>query len=134
MKNQDSNQEIQKAAGAEVTFFIPNTEALGQLDDLTPDFSLTIKYKSADDWAEIKDKPLRAFYMGLKDIPNEDGEMVKCGLFVSKKECFISGQMTLIEAVKSLPPQTPIEIVYRGKKSNKSSNGSTMIFDISKLA
>ena len=132
MKNQE--QELAKASETEVTFFIPNTEALGKLDELQPDFSLTIKYKSADDWAEIKDKPLRAFYMGLKDIPNEDGEMVKCGLFVSKKECFISGQMTLIEAVKNLSPQTPIEIVYRGKKSNKSSNGSTMIFDISKLA
>lgn len=132
MKNQE--QELAKASGEQVTFFIPNTEALGKLDELQPDFSLTIKYKSADDWAEIKDKPLRVFYMGLKDIPNEDGEMVKCGLFVSKKECFISGQMTLIEAVKNLPIQTPIEIIYRGKKNNKSTTGSTMIFDISKLA
>ena len=132
MKNQE--QELAKASGEQVTFFIPNTEALGKLDELQPDFSLTIKYKSADDWAEIKDKPLRVFYMGLKDIPNEDGEMVKCGLFVSKKECFISGQMTLIEAVKNLPIQTPIEIIYRGKKNNKSTTGSTMIFAISKLA
>lgn len=132
MKNQEA--EIEKASGTEVTFFIPNTEQLGYLDDLKPEFSLTIKYKSADDWAGIKDKPLRAFYMGLKDIPNEDGELVKCGLFVSKTECFISGQMTLIEAVKNLPAQTPVEIIYRGKKSNKTSDGSTMIFDISKLA
>lgn len=131
MKNQEA--EIEKASGAEVTFLIPNTESLGKLDELKPEFSLTIKYKSADDWAGIKDKPLRAFYMGLKDIPNEDGELVKCGLFVSKSECFISGQMTLIEAVKNLPPQTPVEVIYRGKKSNKTSDGSTMIFDVSKL-
>ena len=44
MKNQE--QELAKASETEVTFFIPNTEALGKLDELQPDFSLTIKYRS----------------------------------------------------------------------------------------
>lgn len=124
---------VEKAAGTEVSFLIPDTESLGMLDDMERDFSLTMKYKSADDWAAIKDKPIKCFYMGMREIPNENGEMVNCGLFVSKTECFISGQMTLIEAVKQLVPKTPVEVVYLGKKANKSSEGSTMIFDVATL-
>lgn len=127
------NSEIQKANGTEVTFTIPNTESLGSLKDLTPKFSLNLKYKTSDDWAVLKDKPLRAFYMGVKEIPNEDGEMVSCGVFVTEKECFISGQMTLLDAVKNLEIKTPVQVTYRGKKANKSSDGSTMIFDVEKL-
>ncbi|MCU7542956.1 hypothetical protein [Riemerella anatipestifer] len=135
MENQEKKQtELQSVSGQEVTFFIPNTESLGKLKDMKPEFSLNLKYKTADDWAALKDQPLRAFFMGTKDIPNEDGELVSCGVFVTQNECFISGQMTLVEAVKNLPAKTPIEITYRGKKNNKSSNGSTMIFDVSKLA
>lgn len=126
--------EITKSAGTEVTFLIPNTESLGKLQNLTPNFSLTMKYKSADDWASLKDKPVRAFYMGMKDVPNEDGENVHCGLFVSETEVFLSGQLILTEAVKNLPPQTPVQITYRGKKSNKTSDGSTMLFDVETLA
>lgn len=127
MENQN---EIQKAAGTEVSFVIPDTESLGQLNDLKPQFSLNLKYKSADDWAALKGKPIRAFFMGIKEIPNEDGELINCGKFVSEKECFISGQMTLVEAVKNLSVKTPVQITYQGKKNNKSSEGSTMIFDV----
>lgn len=130
----EKENAVDQAAGTEVTFQIPNTESLGKLKELNPAFSLTMKYKSADDWAQLKDKPLRAFYLGLKDVPNEDGEMVKCALFATENEVFISGQMILVEAVNRLNIKTPIEIIYRGKKANKSSNGSTMMFDIQTLA
>ena len=124
---------VQQAAGTEITLVIPNTERIGVLKDLNPKFSLTTKYKSADEWAAHKDKPIRAFYMGLKEVPNENGEMVKCGVFISETEIFLSGQMVLIEAVKQLDTDTPVQITYRGKKANKSSDGQTMLFDVEKL-
>jgi hypothetical protein len=133
MAKEEVNSDLAKKAGTEVTFIIPDTESLGHLDDLDEQFSLNIKYKSAEDWAQIKDKPLRAYYMGMKDIPNEDGEAVQCGVFVSKEECFISGQMTLVEAVRKIQPQTPVQITYRGKEKNKTSDGATMRFDVVKL-
>lgn len=122
--------EVEKAAGQEVTFFIPNTESIGKLQDLKPKFSLNVKYRSSDDWAALKDTPVRCFYMGTKDIPNEKGEAVLCGLFVSQTDCFISGQKLLVDAVRNLPLKTPVEIIYRGKSQNKSSDGSTMKFDV----
>lgn len=117
---------------------MPSTESIAELEGMEAKFSLNIKYKSADDWAALKDKPLRAFYMGIKEVPNEEGEMIMCGLFATPKEVFISGQTTLIEAIKMLPPsneqfKTAVQITYRGKKQNKSSDGSTMMFDVEKL-
>lgn len=125
--------DIQKAAGTEVTFVIPNTEQLGQLKELTPKFSLTTKYKSAEEWDKHKNKPMRCFFGGIKEVPNEDGEMIKCGAFISETEVFLSGQMVLIDAVEQLDQMTPIEITFRGKRKNRSSNGSTMLFDVKTL-
>lgn len=127
------SSEIEKSAGTEVTMVIPNTDSIGKLKDLSPRFSLTLKYKTAEDWAAVKDKPVRCFYMGLKEVPNDKGENVVCGKFISEKEMFLSGQMVLIEAIKHLDPETPIQITYRGQRSNKSTDGSTMLFDVETL-
>lgn len=113
---------------------IPNTDAIGRLNDMKPGFSLTLKYKKAEDWAALKNKEVRAYYMGMKEIPNKQGELVCCGMFVTENECFLSGQTTLIEAVRQLEPQTPISITYRERRTNKSNGDrSTMIFDVVKL-
>ncbi len=117
----------------EMTMFIPNTEAIGQLKSLDKKFSLNTKYKSADDWASIKDKPVRCYYLGIKEVPNEQGEAINCGVFASESEVFLSGQKVLVDAVKNLKEKTPLEITYRGKKPNKSTDGSTMLFDVEML-
>ena len=121
------------AQPTEVTFVMPNTESLGQLKEMQPAFSLTMKYKNADDWAAIKGQEVRAFFMGVKEIPNDDGELVTCGVFVSESECFIAAQKLLIEAVRNLDPRTPVAITYKENKANKSSDGSTMIFEVRTL-
>ena len=122
------------AHDTEVSFLIPDTETVGKLNGMKQAFSLTLKYKKADDWAALKDKELRAFFMGLRSIPNDKGEMIQCGVFVSEGECFLSGQCTLVEAVQNLASRTPVSITYRGRKTNKSnSSHSTMIFDVQLL-
>ncbi len=123
-------ESVTNTTATEITFVMPTTEALGELKEKTPNFSLTMKYKTADDWAALKDIEVRAYYMGLKGIPNDKGELVTCGVFVSERECFISAPMLLIEAVKQLTPKTPLAITYRGKQSNKNSDGATMHFDV----
>ncbi|VXB04393.1 hypothetical protein [Chryseobacterium sp. 8AT] len=139
MAKQNSTQKtetqspVQQMAGTEVSFFIPNTEELGQLENLEDKFSLTMKYKTADDWARLIDQEIRCFFMGMKEIPNDKEELVNCGVFVTKTECFIAGGKTLVDAVRQLPTKSPISITYRGKKANKTVDGSTMIFDVKTL-
>lgn len=110
--------------------WIPTEKDFADLDEMDCEFSLTTNYKTADDWASIKDQELCCFYLGLTEIPNDKGELVVCGKFITQQGPFISGQMILIESVKNLPVGTPLKIIYRGKKNNKSSNGATMLFDI----
>lgn len=130
MSTEIQKTDIQDLAGQSVNLVIPNTEALGRLETMDEKFSLTMKYKSADDWAKLEGQEVRCFFMGTREVPNEQGEAVLCGVFVTQKECFIAGGMTLIEAVRNLQPNTPVSITYRGKKANKSSKGSTMLFDV----
>lgn len=125
--------ELDQIAGQKVTLFIPNTEQIGRLETMKSQFSLTTKYRSAEDWAVLKDKPVRCYYMGLKDVPNDQGDAVCCGVFVSPIDVFLSGQKVLVDAVRHLSEQTPIQITYKGKKTNKTTEGSTMIFDVSIL-
>lgn len=128
MKNNDL-QPVQ--GGGEVTFIIPDTESIGRLKEMNPAFSLTLKYRKAEDWAVLKNQEVRAFYMGMKDIPNDKGDMVHCAVFVTETECFLSAQTTLVEAVRSLPSGTPLAITYRERKTNKSdSSRSTCVFDV----
>ena len=129
------NNDIKKAAesNGKITFNMPTIESLGQLESMQPDFSLTMRYKTAEDWGLLKNKPVRAYFMGLKDIPNEQGEPVQCGVFVTPNEIFLSAQTIIIEAVARLDSNTPVVITYRGKKSNKNTEGQTMIFDIETL-
>lgn len=129
----ETQSPVQQMAGTEVSFFIPNTEELGTLDTLEDKFSLTMKYKTAEDWAMLKDQEIRCFYMGTKEIPNDKEELITCGVFVTKTECFIAGGKTLVDAVRQLPAKSPISITYTGKKNNKSVEGSTMIFDVKTL-
>lgn len=129
----ETQSPVQQMAGTQVSFFIPNTEELGQLESLEDKFSLTMKYKTAEDWAVLKDQEIRCYYMGTKEIPNDKDELVNCGVFVTKTECFIAGGKTLVDAVRQLPSKSPISITYRGKKQNKTVDGSTMIFDVKTL-
>lgn len=121
----------EKVHGTEVLFTIPDTESLGRLNQMDHSFSLTLKYRKAEDWAALKNKEVRAYYMGMREIPNKDGELVHCGTFVTDTECFLSAQTTLIEAVRQLAPGTPIAITYRERRTNKNdSSRSTCVFDV----
>ena len=127
------NQELNKLAGTTVTFNIPNTDELGQLETMDEDFNLRLKYKMQEEWIRIKDQPVRCFFLGLRQIPNEKEEMVTCGLFASRTELFLAGGKVLIEAISHLPEKTPISLTYLGANQNKSNEGETMMFDVKTL-
>lgn len=138
MKNQENevattsqNQEVAMFNAG--TLFIPNSESLGKLEEAETGMDLTVKYRKQEEWFEFKDKPIKCYFMGMKEIPNKDGEMITCGAFFSKDGPFLAGQQLLVDSVRNLEPNTPIEITFKGKKANSSSDGSTNLFDVKLL-
>ncbi len=130
MSTNNSNQAAPSNL-MEATLQIPNTESLGKLESATVGMSRTVKYKAQEDW--VKGEAVRCYFIGLKEIPNEKGETVICAGFMSKTEVFIAAQMVLIDAVRSLPKNTALEIIYEGKKKNNSGEGSTNLFSVNLL-
>ena len=109
---------------------MPSTEAFGKLDSMEPGYNLTAKYRKVEEWAKYEDIRINAFFLGMKEIPNDDGELINCGVFAAREGVFLAAQKLLVDAVRHLETQTPICITYKGKKSNKSSKGSTNMFDV----
>lgn len=121
------------------TLMIPNTEAFGLLKSASSGAELAVQYRKQEDWYEFKDKPIRAFFLGFKNIPNKDGELIKCASFAEQDETtsqvktWLAAQMVLVDSLQYVKPGTPVEIVFQGKKSNKSSDGSTNLFSVKAL-
>jgi hypothetical protein len=111
---------------------IPSVEALGKLENAETGVSLNLKYKKVEDWeAEAANEgTTRAYYLGLKNLPNEDGEFLLCAVFADKNGSFLAAQTVIIDAVRNLEANTPVQITYKGSKKNKSTKGSTHLFDI----
>lgn len=132
-KSQNDQLSKSELTEKKPVMLVPNREALTKLEDYKEEFSLNAKYKGAEEWPALKEKPLRAYFMGFKEIPDDKGEVLNAAVFVSATEVFLCAQTVLVDAVRNLDAQTPVEIIYKGKKDNKSSVGSTMIFDVKKL-
>ncbi len=127
------NQPEELTPVTQVTIEIPNTEELGKLKTLNTGFNLNPKYRTKEEWIENRGKPVRAFFLGIKELPNEDGEAVTCGVFSSETEIFFAGQKVLVDAVRKLEPKTPVEITFLESRKNKTNTGVTMIFQVKLL-
>ena len=120
--------EIKKAD--ETILVMPSTEEIGQLKNMKRGHSLNVKYKTKEDWEQIKGQSVFAYFMGFKEIPNADGELIKCACLAEESGVFVAAQMTLVKALEGTLTNSAVEITYLGSSKNKTSAGSTMKFDI----
>lgn len=114
-------------------FVINEIPDLSKLDDLRPGKSHVAKYRTQEDWALLQAQPIRCFYLGIKEIPNDQGEVIKAAVFVEKLGIFLCSQKVLLDAVRHMVTMSPVIITYMGKKKNKSTAGSTNLFDVVEL-
>lgn len=121
-------QEMQKTN--DVVLSIPNLAQLGELKGLKEVYKATAAYRTQEEWYGYKDQPIRCFFLGVKELPNDEGESVNCGVFAAEDGIFLAAQHVLVESVKNMAANTPIQITYKGKKKNKTSDGSTNIFEV----
>lgn len=126
----ETGTALTKNNSYETILRIPTTEEIGKLEHAERGMNLSVAYRKQEDWQTKKDLPIPCYFLGLKEIPNDEGEAVTCGAFVDKSGVWLAGQKVLVDAVRTLKPGTPVEITYRGKKQNKSTKGATNLFDI----
>lgn len=117
----------------EVTVGMPLFQQLDSLKDLDEVYTVTASYRTQEDWHQYKGQEIRCIFMGLKDIPNKEGESVNYAIIATENEIFLAAQHVLVEAVKKFPPNTNIRIIYEGKKKNANSDGYTNIFNVALL-
>lgn len=131
MENQVSKEK--QSLPTQVNIEIPSTDQLGSLKTMETGFNMNPKYRTKEDWISLKEQEVRAFFLGLRELPNDEGDAVLCGVFSTDKEIFFAGQKVLIDAVRNLEPKTPVSIVFKETRKNKSTQGSTMIFEVKLL-
>jgi hypothetical protein len=124
----DNNKPVVQST--KVTLDMPSLDQLGELDGMDKVYKRTASYRTQEDWFAYKDKPVRCYYLGVKELPNDKGEIVLSGIFAAKDGIFLAAQRVIIDAVRDLPSNTPLEITFLGKKKNKTSDGSTNIFEV----
>ena len=108
---------------------MPDCADLEKLSEMKKQLSITVQYRKKEDW--VKGEAIKAYYLGLKEIPDGTGELIASAIFQSQEGAFMSAATQLVETVRSIVVKTPIEITFTGSKTNKSdSQKSTMIFQI----
>jgi hypothetical protein len=125
----ETTKEVTKP-NTDVVLQMPSLDQLGELKGLKEVYKATASYRTQEQWFEYKEKPIRCFFLGVKELPNDKEDLVLSGIFAAEDGIFLAAQKVLVDAVRNLKPQTPIEITFKGKKSNKNSEGSTNIFEV----
>mgnify|MGYP003439711648 FL=1 len=122
--------EIQALLGSEK--FLRTME---QLKEAKPGASITGGYKEFN----VVGETVRCVYAGMTmnhkyEIDSQTKMQVKREFpgarFVSESGVWINSGKTLVDAVSTIQPGTPIEITFTGEKDNKNSPGKTKIFNV----
>lgn len=111
---------------------IPAESIMNRLVDAETGMEMTTSYRTKEEWAELKDEPVRCFFMGTEDAETADGNQFRAASFISGEKVFVAGQRVLVEAVENLPIGQGVEIIYKGDKKN-SKGGKTLLFSVKRL-
>jgi len=98
---------------------VVNPDALPDLEAAEPGISLNPKYREFNDEGET----VRAVFCGFTTMQSQNQEkQIPVAIFQTRTEVFVNAGANLVQQVKSLKPQTPVQITYTGKEKTKSGN------------
>lgn len=126
----ESKQELYPKDG-EVTFLMPNTNTLAKLKDAPVGANITSKYRTKEDWMELKGKPQKCFYLGMKEALNDKDEVYYLVKLHDGKSPFVAGQTVLVQSLQSVPVGQGVQITCTGL--SKSGTRSIPMFDVAQL-
>ena len=128
--SEKSKQELYPKDG-EVTFLMPNTNTLAKLKDAPVGANITSKYRTKEDWMELKGKPQKCFYLGIKEAFNDKDEVYYLVKLHDGKSPFVAGQTVLVQSLQSVPVGQGVQITCTGL--SKSGTRSIPMFDVAQL-
>ena len=128
--SEKSKQELYPKDG-EVTFLMPNTNTLAKLKDAPVGANITSKYRTKEDWMELKGKPQKCFFLGMKEAYNDKDEVYYLVKLHDGKSPFVAGQTVLVQSLQSVPVGQGVQITCTGL--SKSGTRSIPMFDVAQL-
>ena len=120
-----------KPVGGEITFMMPSTNAIGALKDAELGRQLTVSYKKKEEWLAEVDKPLRCFFLGLKEATDAKGKIYFIAKLHDGEKAFVCAQTVLVQALMSTELGQGVEITCTG--SSKTNGNDIPLFEVVEL-
>lgn len=131
MENQNQEQKQKQELypkNGEVTFLMPNTNAIGVLKKAKKGRKLTAKYMTVEDWQAEKGKEKLCYFLGFKESIDAKGN----SYFLAKLHDgnpFVAAQTILVQSLANVPFGQGVSITCTDVVKN-AKNGKTALFDI----
>jgi hypothetical protein len=131
MENTATKPEL-KPENGEVTFLMPSTNAVGILKNAKPGRKLTVTYKTKEEWAEEKDKPVNCFFLGFKNAEDSKGRTYLIAKLHDGEKAFVCAQTILVQALMGVELGQGVQIICTGTVKAQSGN-HIPTFEVSEL-
>lgn len=130
MSKEEVKPELYPKNG-ELTFLMPNTNAIGALKDASLGRKLTVKYKEAGEWLNEIDKPVRCYFLGFKEAADSKGNPYFIAKLHDGENAFVCAQTVLVQALMTTELGQGVEITCTG---HSQTNGNKIpLFDVVEL-
>ena len=116
----------------EVTFLMPNTNAIGRLKEAKEGMTLTSKYMTLEDWIAEQGVEKRCFYLGMKEALDSDGEKYYLAKLHDGEKPFVVAQTILVQSLWNTPIGQGVAITCTGAEKNNN-GGKTATFEVTQL-
>lgn len=131
MENQNKKQELYPKNG-EVTFLMPNTNAIGVLKKAKVGRKLTAKYMTVEDWQAEKGSEKLCYFLGFKESEDASGNPYYLAKLHDGKVPFVAAQTILVQSLANIPVGQGVSITCTDVVKN-SKNGKTALFEVAEL-
>lgn len=128
----NENQAVLYPKNGEVTFLMPNTNAIGVLKKAQKGRKLTAKYITVEDWAKIKGEEKLCYFLGFKEAVDSKGDTYYIAKLHDGESAFVAAQTILVQSLANIPVGQGVSITCTDIVKNANS-GKTALFDVVEL-
>jgi len=129
---ENSNKQELYPKNGEVTFLMPNTNAIGVLKKAAKGRSLTAKYMTVEDWEKEKSVEKKCYFLGFKESEDAQGRPYYLAKLHDGKTPFVAAQTILVQSLSNVPVGQGVSITCTDVAKN-AKGGKTAFFEVQEL-